>query len=229
MLPLGKEARHHLVNVLRIREGAELIVFNGKEEKEALAVVRQADRKNAQVEIRQVDPTQRESPLKIELIQGIGKSDHMDFAIQKAVELGVASIRPIHTQRTQGRLQGERLSKKMAHWQSVIINACQQSGRCILPTLSEPESMEDMLSQDAFSRPAFILSPSANNTLAQALRDTPTSISLLIGPEGGFTNEEIKKAEAAQAMAVSLGPRILRMETAALAAIACAQQAVGDL
>ncbi|MGV6858543.1 MAG: 16S rRNA (uracil(1498)-N(3))-methyltransferase [bacterium] len=229
-LALGREARHHLVNVLRLKPGKRLLAFNGTEEKEALAILRNADRKSASIEIVEVYDTHRESALKIELIQGIGKSDHMDFAIQKAVELGVSHLTPIHTERTQGRLGGERLDKKMAHWRTIVINACQQSGRCLTPSLALPQSLPETLSKSQSpDHKTLILSPEAGQPLAGALASRPSSLSLLVGPEGGFTAEEVALSLALNAEAVSLGPRILRMETAAVTAIACCQQLAGDI
>ncbi|RUM93256.1 MAG: 16S rRNA (uracil(1498)-N(3))-methyltransferase, partial [Thiothrix sp.] len=128
-LLLPSEARHHLVNVLRLKIGDQLILFDGKSQYEATASITQLDRKSASVSVLSIDNTCRESLLDISLIQAISSADKMDFTVQKAVELGVKSIRPIFTERSQRPWKANRLKKKLAHWNSIIVHACEQSGR----------------------------------------------------------------------------------------------------
>ncbi len=226
---LGKDIRHRLVNVLRLKVGQEIIVFNGRAEIEARGILVQSDRKQVLLDITELIETQRESPQKITLVQGVGKSEHMDFAIQKAVELGAHAIQLINTDRTQGKLVGSRLGKKIAHWEAIIISACEQSGRCLIPSLSPPLPFLDYLTYSPNNEARIILSPDASKTLNQVTAGIETPVNLLIGPEGGFTANEVSSAIAHGVMAATLGPRVLRTETAATAALSCVQQTLGDL
>jgi 16S rRNA (uracil1498-N3)-methyltransferase len=168
-----------------------------------------------------------ESPLQLTLLQGIARNDRMDFILQKAVELGVQTIQPIWMQRSQTRLKRERLEKRISHWQGVITSACEQSGRSVLPQLSLPEDYATRINSVTASDLRLMLQPDAGACLPD-LKKPAGGISILVGPEGGLAPEEQTLARAAGFTGVRIGPRILRTETAALAALAGIQTLWGD-
>ena len=170
--------------------------------------------------------TERESNLNITLLQGISKGDRMDYSIQKAVELGVSRIIPVHCQRTVVNLNTERLSRKHQHWRGIVTNACEQSGRNRIPQLNTPIKFSEIFSIDIEGL-KLTLDPLSNNHL-QTLQPDSAKICLLIGPEGGLSNVEIQQASNNGFVGISLGSRILRTETATLAAIAALQTEWGD-
>ena len=225
---LPGEARHHLVNVLRLKVGDPLILFDGKSPQEAIAAITRLDRKSATVLIHTIEDACRESPLNIALIQAISSADKMDLTIQKAVELGVNSIRPIFTERSQRPWKPDRLKNKMAHWNGIIIHACEQSGRTLLPKLHSPVSYQEYLAARDPDRPALILNPGACRTLKE-IENESGEFDVLIGPEGGFSPQEVSLAESAGITAVKMGPRILRTETAGSAVLTWLQSQYGDL
>lgn len=224
---LDRETRHYLINVLRLKIGRELIVFDGKTERESRATLISADKKSAEIELLETYETQRESPLHLKICLGISKSDHMDLAVQKSVELGVREIQPVICERSQNIPEGERMQKKQAHWDSIVNSACEQSGRCIKPKLLSPLNFGDSIQNDGKSE-AIILSPTATETLGQQESIT-TTVSAYIGPEGGFSDEEIAKALEIGIRPVRMGPRILRTETAVITTISGLQFYYGDL
>ena len=173
-------------------------------------------------------PTQ-ESPLQITLLQGIARNDHMDLVLQKAVELGVQTIQPLWMQRSQKRLKGERLEKRNRHWEGVIISACEQCGRASLPTLLTADDSANVFKRNvADDALQLMLQPDADTCLP-GLEKPAGSVTLLVGPEGGLTTAEQSLASASGFTGIRMGPRILRTETAALAAIAGVQTLWGDL
>jgi 16S rRNA (uracil1498-N3)-methyltransferase len=213
--------------VLRVAVGDPLTVFDGQGS-ECPARVIQTGRRLV-VELARPSPVDRESPLTVTLLQGIARGDRMDLALQKATELGVARIVPVITARTQGNRGRAPLDKRMSHWRGVIISACEQCGRNRLPVLEAPRELAVALAGE--SGPAGLRLVLAGNA-AVSLRelDEPAArIDLLVGPEGGLTTQELDQAVAAGFSALRLGPRVLRTETAAIAAIAALQQKWGDL
>ena len=168
-----------------------------------------------------------ESPLHLTLLQGVARNDRMDFILQKAVELGVQTIQPIWMQRSHTRLKGERLEKRINHWQGVITSACEQSGRSTLPQLSLPEDYSTSINSRTDSNLRLMLQPDARSCLRN-LGKPSGEISILVGPEGGLTPEEQTLARTAGFSGIRMGPRILRTETAALAAVASIQTLWGD-
>lgn len=216
---------HHLLRVLRLKAGAELHVFNGRGGCHT-ALLAGSDGARALVEVGAIDCDDRESPLAVTLAIGISRGERMDWIVQKSVELGVTAIQPLTTQRTEVRLKGERSARKLAHWRQIAIAACEQSGRNRIPQIHAPQPFQALLDSPAELR--LVLAPGAGQSLA-GLADAPQSLSLLIGPEGGLAAEEIAAAEAAGFLAVGLGPRVLRTETAPLAALAICQARWGDL
>jgi 16S rRNA (uracil1498-N3)-methyltransferase len=223
-IELDGQASHYLTRVLRLSEGDPLILFNGDGRdysaefsgiRDKCVVVRLLDGKTPA----------NESPLIIHLVQAICRGERMDYVLQKATELGVFSIQPLKSQRVEVRLDETRQAKRMAHWQGVVISACEQSGRALVPEVKTPLSLPEWMASTVES-PRLVLDPLAENRLSD-LSVALASISILVGPEGGFTDEEMAKACANDVMPVSLGPRILRTETAGPAAIAVLQAKTG--
>ena len=224
-ITLSPDASHHLAKVLRAKEKAPLILFNG-DGKEYHATICSISKRDVTVKILEEKTPQTESPLAIHLGQGLAKGSKMDFILQKAVELGVASITPLFSEHCDVKLPSDRIEKKMEHWKKVIISAAEQSGRTALPTLHTPIKLATWFSQP-FHQQSILFDPAAKKTLKQ-LRNTSHSISVLIGPEGGFCEAEIELAKKNHVEALQLGPRVLRTETAGLAAITALQCLFGD-
>jgi 16S rRNA (uracil1498-N3)-methyltransferase len=225
---LPEEAANHVGRVLRMETGRELILFNGQSNQgkygEFDAVITEVGKRHVAVKINGFRAVANESPLVIELGQGISKGDRMDYTIQKAVELGVTSITPLWTERCDVKLKGERLEKKLAHWQQVAISACEQSGRCRVPNIAEPRELNEWLAT-CQGELKWALDPRGpQQTLPQKI----SSCDLLVGPEGGLNEQEIALALQQGFNAKVLGPRILRTETAALAAMSMLQSLYGD-
>jgi len=219
---------HHLQNVLRCREGDEICVFNGQGG-EYPAVITGMQRHRIGLQLAAKQEISRESPLSILLAQGIARGERMDFAIQKAVELGVAQIQPLHTEKSQ-RLPAARLDRKLQHWRAVARSAAEQSGRTLLPEVRSPQALADWLTADARTfapGERLLLSPTAENGF-QAQVPSPRAC-LLIGPESGLGEKEIALALQAGFNAVRMGPRVLRTETAGVVAISALQVLWGDL
>lgn len=221
---LPKELAHYVQQVLRLREGLAVIVFNGLGG-EYRGVLRQ-NKKQVLVEVQEFFDRSVESELKIHLGQGISRGEKMDFVVQKAVELGVSEITPLLTERCGVKLQDERAAKRVDHWQKIIQSACEQSGRTVLPRLNAPTDLAFWIKQrDEQCR--LICHP---GLAAQSEEDlSPTTVALLIGPEGGLSEEEVKVAMSAQFVSLSLGPRVLRTETATIAAMTKLQAQWGDV
>lgn len=218
----------HIVQVLRLAVGEEFILFNG-DGKEYSAKLVEATKKNARVTILSVETVNRESNLQVHLIQGLSKGDRMDATIQKCVELGVNLIYPVSTCRSNVKINENRMEKKHAHWRGVITAACEQSGRNVIPELKMAKQFEEVVSEYAAS-PALklILHPAAGKTLFQ-LKEIPENLVLLVGPEGGFSEKEVEFAEKSGFQHLSLGVRVLRTETAAMAVVAGIQAKWGDI
>jgi 16S rRNA (uracil1498-N3)-methyltransferase len=227
-LRLDKDQSRYVGRVLRLRKGDDLHVFNGHDG-EFEAEITSLAKDGTVVQVRQPVETATESPLKIHLVQGISRGERMDFVIQKATELGVKRISPVFTDYGVVKLDDKRARKRHEHWQSVAASACEQSGRTRPPLIDIPLGLNAWFGAGAEETDTdLILRPGAVTPLSSI--DTPvTKVCLLIGPEGGFSDSEYDDAEVAGFRAVSLGPRVLRTETAALAAIAVAQSAWGDL
>lgn len=224
---LGDAKRHHLGTVLRLSAGDVLTLFNG-DASEYAARVTEAARKRFVVEIEKRSTPVRESTLDLTLVQAIARGDRMDFALAKAVELGVGRIRPVFTERGQIKLDEERLAKKEAHWQAVAESAAEQSGRLVCPAVAPAIDLSQLLAEDAKDDSLrLMLAPEAARSLSQIA--PATHIALLVGPESGLSHAEIERASAAGWQSLALGPRILRTETAGMAALAALQTAWGDL
>lgn len=225
LVDLESDAANHVGRVLRLGVDHELSLFCG-DNHVYRAVIVTASKKHIQAKVLEQTEADVESPLQIHLVQGISRGDRMDFTLQKSVELGVASITPIFTERCGVKLQGERLAKKHQQWQKIVIAACEQSGRNRVPVVHAPMTLDAYL--DNPERPQTLtLEPSAQHSLKSA--PIEQQVALLIGPEGGFSEAEIARTHAAECFPVRLGPRVLRTETAALTALAALQANHGDL
>lgn len=227
LLSLDERASHHLARVLRAKVGDKLILFNGQGG-EYEAEIYRISKKTVEVKIQSFHPREAESNLTIYLAQGIARGEKMDWIIQKAVELGVNKIIPLTTDRCNVRLTPEREAKRQAHWDGVVISACEQSGRNQVPAVSPVLSLQACLSTIKADR-SFILSPRTSNKLIEKFDSQVSSLLLLIGPEGGFSAEEMDLASQHGVLPLNLGPRILRTETAGMAAIAILQGLYGDM
>ncbi len=240
ILELDAQATVHLTKVLRLRVGDALVVFNGEgngkgngegngEGGEYAARVSAVERRTARIEIGAFVNRTVESPLELVLLQGISRGERMDYTLQKAVELGVSRIVPVLTERTVVNLKGERQEKRRAHWQSVVNSACEQSGRNRVPVVASIMSFAAAVAEMAETTTGLklVLHHRAKTDL-HSLSAPQGPVILLIGPEGGLSAQEIAASEAAGFVPLRLGPRVLRTETAALAAIAVLQWQWGD-
>lgn len=225
-IALSKEATRHLVQVLRLQVGAPLVLFNG-DGYDYTAQLMSATKSSSTALISDAHRNTCESPLRIQLTQAISRGDRMELTLQKSVELGVAEVTPVFSQRSTVKLSGERLKKKEQHWRGIITSACEQSGRAVLPPLHPAQSLRDHLNRDTGQHTKLLLSPTAEQHFYDLTIDQHCEI--LIGPEGGLDGSEIEMAEAVGYQPVRLGPRILRTETAALTAISILQARFGDL
>ncbi|HEZ3725418.1 16S rRNA (uracil(1498)-N(3))-methyltransferase [Neisseria meningitidis] len=214
------------LNVLRVRPNENITLFDGKGKAHA-AQLTVLEKRRAEAEILHEDTTDNESPLNITLIQSISSGDRMDFTLQKSVELGVTAIQPVISERCIVRLDGERAAKRLARWQEIVISACEQSGRNtvppVLPIIGYREALDKMPSEST----KLIMSINRARKLAD-IRQPSGAIVFMVGPEGGWTEQEEQQAFEAGFQAVTLGKRILRTETAPLAALAAMQTLWGD-
>jgi len=216
----------HAVRVLRLPPGAAMILFDGRGG-EYLAHIERIERDRVLAELADWRDIERESPLAVTLVQALQAGEKMDFTIQKAVELGVRDIAPVVSRRSVLRLSGERAGKRVAHWQGVAAAACEQCGRNQVPLVAPLEKLENWLARPADGALRLMLAPDAALTLAEL--PPAGKVQLLIGAEGGLDAEEIIAAGQTGFQAVRLGPRVLRTETAGLAALSALQLLWGDL
>jgi 16S rRNA (uracil1498-N3)-methyltransferase len=231
-LALPRSAAQHVARVLRLQPGDELRLFNG-DGGEYDARVGVIARDGVTVLIGARHASDRESPLQITLLQGIARGEKMDLILQKSTELGVAAIRPLLSLRSNVRLNGDNSQRKHEHWLGVIRSACEQCGRNRVPELLPATRLADAL--PSLQQPIRLLlepddaAQSLRQLLPAAAGAATASVALLIGPEGGFDSTEIAAARAAGFACCRMGPRVLRTETAALAAIAALQALAGDM
>ena len=228
-IALPERAVRH-VAVLRLREADEVTLFNGGGG-EYRAVLVRIGRGGTAVRITEWSEAERESPLAITLAQCVSSGDRMDLAVQKATELGVAAIVPIISERSIVRLSGERADRKLEHWRNIVISACEQCGRNRPPRLLHLLALEEWLAEQSGPVTRLLLAPDAAGGPKQLTREamSGSEVTLLVGPEGGLAPHERSAADRAGFLAVRLGPRVLRTETAPLAAIAALQTLWGDL
>jgi len=226
LVALPPDTGSHVAKVLRARVGDEVILFNGdgREFSGEIAGVRGS---RVTVSVGRAQTIDRESPLAVTLVQCVPRGDRMDFIVQKATELGVTHLIPVTSQRSVVRLDDRQSETKTAHWRAVAVSACEQCGRNRLPRIDAPRPLMDYLGATEPSGPRLVLEPELTSGAA-ALR-IESRVELAIGPEGGFAPEELEAFRLAGFERVRLGPRILRTETAALAAVTWLQTRYGDM
>ena len=224
---LDEAAAHHIMHVLRLKVGSEIIVFNGNGD-EFKGALCQVDKKAVVATVEQSYPVQNESFLALHLVQAISRKDHMDLTLQKAVELGVTQITPVISDFSNMKQSQTEFNHKENHWQRIIVSASQQSGRSIITRLNPIISFKEALKNIQAEQRLF-LSPRAEASSEKLWAISSKSVALFVGCEGGFSDNEEKEAAANGLTAMALGKRILRTETAAIAALAILQYCLGDL
>lgn len=222
---LEEKTSRYVAKVLRLRAGDALVLFNG-DGSDYAAEIESAAKGALALRVNEKRPAVPESALRITLAQAVARGERMDLCLQKATELGVAAVQPLFTERVEVRLDGERLERRMAHWRGVVIAACEQSGRAVIPDLRSPLRLQEWLAHDP-GLARLVLDPLADRSLA-GHDFAAGAVAIVVGPEGGLSAAETSALQAAGAQAVRLGPRILRTETAGPAAIAVLQSIVGD-
>ncbi len=225
-ISLPRDKAHHLSQVLRMRSGDAIKLFNDSGY-EFDSIIVGLTKKNTEVKIGKSYQVDNESLLNITLCLAISRAQHMDLSIQKAVELGVNKIVPVMSEFSNVKLQGSRVQNKLTHWQNIIINATEQCGRNRLTQLLNPVSFSECLTLDALTT-RLILHPGSQQAMPEITVDNNQLI-LMVGPEGGFNDVEVNEAIEKDYIPISLGPRILRTETAVISALSNAQQLWGDL
>lgn len=226
-ITLPEDSSLHLLRVLRLEPGDAVTLFNGDGFDYTARLVTAAKR-GAEAEITGREPVPRESPLRLTLVQGVARGEKMDLVLQKATELGVDAFTPVVTERTEVKLDAERAEKRMAHWRGVVAAACEQSGRAVLPRLSQPTALSAYAGAETADI-KLVLDPNGDVGLAGLSPQAGQSIALVVGPEGGLSERDLATLRAAGFRGLRLGPRILRTETAGLAAVAALQALYGDL
>ena len=226
-IALPESAATHLTRVLRLREGDACVLFNGDGNDYAarLAVV---GKREVVAEVSAATALANESPLRIVLLQGVARGEKMDLILQKATELGVAAVVPVNAERSEVKLDAERAEKRLAHWRSVVASACEQSGRARLPAVAAPTAL-DAAAHAVDAALKLTLDPQGEHVLATLAAPSPASLAIAIGPEGGWSPRDRETLRTAGFRGLRLGPRVLRTETAGLAAIAALQARFGDL
>ena len=225
-LELPENAAHHASRVLRLKAGDQATLFNG-DGHEYLVDFLRVTKDGVSAKVVAWHPVDRESPLQVTLAQAISSGDRMDFTLQKSVELGVAAIQPLAAERSIVKLSGERAEKRRDHWQNVVVSACEQSGRAVVPRVEAPMPLTHWLGAAPDFKLKIMLSPTAWITLHDLPRPDG-DICLLTGCEGGFSPQEMQAAESCGFTPVRLGARVLRTETAAMAALSAMQTLWGD-
>jgi 16S rRNA (uracil1498-N3)-methyltransferase len=221
-------AANHIARVLRLRAGDALTVFNGAGA-EFAATIEELHRDTAIVRVETERPMSRESPLSLTLAQGISRGERMDWILQKATELGATRIVPLFTERSVVRLDARQAERKLQHWRGIAVAACEQSGRNTVPEIASPAEILEFVRTAGQSPGArLLLSPTADVSIGTVSPGT-TAVTVLIGPEGGLTDDERDFALRSGFAPVRMGPRILRTETAAVAALSILQHRIGDL
>ena len=214
------------LNVLRVKNTEEIVLFNGNG-KSYPALPEVLEKRRASVRILREEATDNESPLNITLVQAVSSAERMDFTLQKSVELGVAEIRPVISERCVVRLSGERAEKRVVRWQEIVVSACEQSGRNIVPKVLPLTTYAQALQQLPQETTKLLMSLNRAQKLSD-VRPQSGKVVFMVGPEGGWTEKEEQQAFDAGFQSVTLGKRVLRTETASLAAIAAMQTLWGD-
>ena len=224
-LVLPAAIAHHLDRVLRLRSGAQVVLFDGRGREFSATLI--STGKSVSVRIEGVAEVSREAPLDITLVQALATADKMDWIVQKAVELGVKQVQPVAAERSVLRLDGARAQKRVEHWQQIAESAAEQSGRNRITHVAPVRSLADWLLESACAHHCWILDPEAGRPLSGETAPAGP-VALLIGPEGGWAERELSAAFRAGCLPLALGPRVLRTETAGLAAVAAMLALWGD-
>ena len=224
-ITLGESSTQHISRALRMHAGEQVILFNG-DGHEYLATLTNVAKRSVEAEIVSASQPARTSPLEIHIGQSLSRGERMDYAIQKATELGMAGMTPLFSERCEVKLNAERQEKRQRHWQQIAVSACEQSLRCDVPEIMTPQTLSDWISTVNADLKLVL-----HHHTEQPLGDLPKpdSVALLIGPEGGLTDDEIDQARNQGFMPVAFGPRVFRTETAPVAAQAILQYLWGDL
>jgi len=230
VIALSKEQVHYVLTVLRLKNQHPVEVFNGQD-LQAKGTLIVTGRRSADLCIETVSSPTVESPLNTILVQSISRGDRMDTSIQKAVELGVTQIQPVFSERCDVKLNDDKLAKRRAQWQQIVINACEQSGRCRVPEILPIQTYQEWLSNiNSEEVCGLVMDPYAQHNLQTVTQpQTDQALYLLVGPEGGLTETEVEQACQKGLTAIQLGPRVLRTETAGPAILAGIQLLWGDL
>lgn len=224
---LPEQVTAHWLRVLRMQVGDTAVVFNGTG-MDADVTLQTLDKRGAQVEVVQVRDGIPESPFRITLLQGVARGEKMDLILQKAAELGVHAFVPVFSDRSEVKLDGERAAKRLQHWRGVVVAACEQSGRSVVPQVSAPVALQAACAGLAGDH-RLILDPEAQTTARTVLPAGADACVIAVGPEGGWSARDMTVLQTQGFTGVQLGPRILRTETAGIAAIAALQSHHGDL
>ncbi len=226
-IQLPADSAHYLGTVLRAREGDKALLFNARDgEFEATVITSKKGRVEVELGLQTRVPHCEGEALFLHLALGLSRGDRMDYAIQKATELGVSKITPLFAEHGEVKLKPDRLENKLRHFQKICVNAAEQCGRLDVPELDTPVSVEEFLGQDS-QAVRVLLEPGGDGRLSRD--EAINSIEILIGPEGGFSKRELELAQNSECLVVGLGPRVLRTETAPVAALAVLQFLYGDL
>jgi 16S rRNA (uracil1498-N3)-methyltransferase len=225
-IALPETAAGHLVRVLRAQAGDACVLFNGDGHDYDARIVA-AGKRDAEVEILAARAIGNESPLRLVLLQALARGEKMDWILQKATELGVVAIVPVTSERSEIRLDGERADKRIAHWRSVVVSACEQSGRATVPAVAMPGSLAQAMADLPATARRLLLDPQATQGMRK-LDLAAGGIVLAIGPEGGWSARDLASLRGNGFEGLRLGPRVLRTETAGIAAIAALQACHGD-
>jgi 16S rRNA (uracil1498-N3)-methyltransferase len=223
-LPSG--AAHHVLRVLRLQPGETLTLFDGRGGEYRCEIAR-ANARAVTVRVLEFRDIERESALAVTLVQGLAAADRMDYAVQKAVELGASAIAPVMAARSVARLEGARAARRLEHWRQIVVASCEQSGRNRLPEVRAPIALAVWLRAPSPATVRMLLAPDAPTALGDLPRPSG-AVELLVGPEGGFTDEESTAACSAGFRTVRMGPRVLRTETAGAAMLAAMNALWGD-
>jgi 16S rRNA (uracil1498-N3)-methyltransferase len=225
-IALPEAAAGHLVRVLRAQAGDACVLFNGDGHDYDARIVA-AGKRDAEVEILAARAIGNESPLRLVLLQALARGEKMDWILQKATELGVVAIVPVTSERSEVRLDGERADKRIAHWRSVVVSACEQSGRATVPAVAAPASLAQAMAGLPASARRLLLDPQASQGMRK-LDLAAGGLVLAIGPEGGWSARDLATLRGNGFEGLRLGPRVLRTETAGIAAVAALQACHGD-
>ncbi|MEE4297752.1 MAG: 16S rRNA (uracil(1498)-N(3))-methyltransferase [Wenzhouxiangella sp.] len=222
---LPQRAARHLVRVLRLQAGAAVVLFNGDGAQYPAEIIETDGRDHCRVRLGTAEYPAVESAIATTLVQAIGKGDRMDFSIQKTTELGVTRIQPLMSERTEVRLSGQRLERRLDHWKAVAISAAEQCGRVKVPEIAQPVTLADLALDTDLK---LVMDPLAERMPRDLDAPKPSSFSVVVGPEGGFSPSEIETLDSQGCAFVSLGARILRTETAGPAMLVILQTRFGD-